>query len=79
MNVTIIVHPNSKKPRIENNPEGHTHIYVREPALEGKANDATIKALSELNKTPKSHIKLVSGAKSKIKVFEISSKSLPKA
>ncbi|MFA6981915.1 MAG: DUF167 domain-containing protein [Patescibacteria group bacterium] len=67
----MVVHPNSKNPRIENNPEGPTHIYVHEPALGGKANTAAIKVLSELYKTPKSHVRLLSGTKSKLKVFEI--------
>jgi hypothetical protein len=74
MKTRIIVHPNSKNPRIEKDPENITHIYVREPAKEGKANTAVIKVLSELYKTPKSNIKLLSGAKSKVKVFEVESK-----
>jgi hypothetical protein len=71
MIIRVIVHPNSKKPRIEKDSTQNMHIYVREPAIEGKANKAVIKALSELYKIPKSKILLKLGSKSKVKIFEI--------
>jgi uncharacterized protein YggU (UPF0235/DUF167 family) len=37
MQVTVIVHPNSKKPRIDTDLLGTLHIYVSAPPLEGKA------------------------------------------
>ncbi len=73
MLVQIVVHPNSKKPRVEKDLMDFTHIYVREPALEGKANSAVILVLAELYKVAKSSVKLTSGAKSKLKSFEIKS------
>ena len=72
MKINIIAHPNSKKPRIEKDVNGITHIYVKEPAKEGRANEEVIRVLSGLYNIPKSQIKLISGAKSKSKVFEIS-------
>lgn len=71
MKVTIIVHPNSKKPRIEKDLLDITHIYVREPALEGKANKAVIKALAKEYNVAKSSVVLIAGARSKIKVFKV--------
>lgn len=72
MKITIIVHPNSKKARIEKDLFDSIHVYVNEPPLEGKANQATIEALAEYYRTSKSKVKLISGDKSKHKLFEIS-------
>lgn len=71
MKITIIAHPNSKKPRIAKDLLDTLHIYVSEPPLEGKANKAVIEALADYYKVSKSKIKLVSGEKSKSKVIEI--------
>lgn len=74
MKVTIIAHPNSKKPRIETDLFGSLHVYVSEPPLESRANLAVIKALSDYYKVPKSTIQFISGQKSKQKIFEIKTK-----
>jgi len=70
MKVTVIVHPNSKKPRVEKDLLGTLNVYVSAPPLEGKANKATIEALADYFQTSKSQVKLISGAKSKHKIFE---------
>lgn len=72
MKVTVIVHPNAKRERIEEDLFGDLHVYVNQPPLEGKANRATISALADHFKTSKSKVQLVAGAKSKHKLFEIS-------
>ncbi len=71
MRITVSAHPNSRKPRIETDLFGGLHIYVSEPPLESRANLAVIKALSEHFQVPKSNIQLISGHKSKQKIFEI--------
>jgi uncharacterized protein (TIGR00251 family) len=71
MIITIIVHPNSKKPRIEKDLLGSLHVYVNQPPLEGKANKAVIESLAEHFKVSKSRITLVRGEKSKLKTFEV--------
>lgn len=71
MRVLVIAHPNSKKPRIEQDLLETLHVYVHEPPLEGKANKAVIKALSKYFNVSKSQIILLSGEKSKNKLFEI--------
>jgi uncharacterized protein len=71
MKISIIAHPNSKKPRIENDLLGILHVYVNAPPLEGKANRAVIEALSRHFKVKKNRILLISGTKSKTKVLEI--------
>jgi len=71
MNISVIVHPNSKNPRIEKDLLGILHIYVKEPPLQGKANKATIQALAKFYKTKTSRIVLIKGEKSKNKIFRI--------
>jgi len=71
MKIFLKAHPNSKNPRIETNTKNNIDVYVREPSKENKANIAIIKALSQHYKVPKSSVTLISGAKNKNKVFEI--------
>lgn len=71
MKVNIIAHPNAKKPRIEKDLLGTIHVYVHEPPLEGKANNAIREALTKYFKVKKSSVMLISGEKSKNKLFEI--------
>lgn len=70
--ISVITHPNSKNPRIEKDLVGVVHVYVHEPPLEGRANRAVVVALAEYFRTKKSNVILLSGAKSKCKLFEIS-------
>ncbi len=71
MKVQIIAHPNSKKPRVEKDLLETIHVFVSEPPLEGKANNAVRETLAIYFGTKKSCVFLVSGEKSKNKVFEI--------
>lgn len=71
MKITVVVHPNAKREHIEKDLLDSLHVYVNQPPLEGKANKATISALAEYFKTSKGNIKLIQGAKSKYKLFEI--------
>ncbi len=72
MTVAVIAHPNSKRPRVEKDLLGELHVYVNEPPLEGRANNAVAHALSKYFEVKRSQVILVSGGKSKNKVFEIS-------
>lgn len=71
MKIKIVVHSNSKRPRIAKDSNNITHVYVGEPALEGKANRSLVKAIAKQYKTSKSCVKLISGNKSKYKTLEI--------
>ena len=71
MKISVSVHPNSKKPRIVKNILGSLSAYVNQPANDGRANEAVIAALAKYFEVKKSAILLVSGTKSKIKIFEI--------
>lgn len=71
MKISIIAHPNSKKERIEKDLLGTLHVYVTEPPLEGKANAAVINSLAKHYKVQRSRVILLTGKKSKNKLFEI--------
>lgn len=71
MKISVIVHPNAKKPRIEKDLLDTLHIYVNQPPLEGKANNAVIEALVKYFKVKRNQVFLESGHKTKTKVFEI--------
>lgn len=71
MQISIIAHPNAKKPRIEKDLLGTLHVYVNAPPLEGKANMAVIESLAKFFKVNKGKVILLRGEKSKNKQFEI--------
>lgn len=71
MKVSVIAHPNSKNPRIEEDLLKVLHVYVNAPPLEGKANHAVTEALAVYFRTKKNKVYLIRGEKSKNKVFEI--------
>lgn len=71
MKINVIAHPNAKKPRIEKDLLNTIHVYVHEPPLEGKANRAVQKALANYFEVKKSFVILISGERSKNKLFEI--------
>lgn len=72
--VVVRVKPGSHKgPLVEVGPNGELIIYVREPAIDGKANDAVTRRLLAAHlQLPKSRVKLVSGATSRFKRFRLS-------
>ena len=70
--ITVRVKPGSKKgPLVQAALDGSLLVYVREPAIEGRANKAVVKLLAEYYDVPKSNVQLVSGLKSRTKRFEI--------
>jgi hypothetical protein len=56
---------------VEANEDGSLTVYVREQAVDGKANTAVIRVLAEHFGVPKSRVELVSGAAARIKRFRI--------
>ena len=72
MKIAVMAHPNSKNPRIEKDLLETLHVYVSEPPLEGKANNAIRETLAKYFKVKKSNVVFISGEKSRNKLFEIS-------
>lgn len=73
MKVTIQVKPGSKKgPLVQPNLIDDTLlVYVREQAVDGKANKAIVELLSEYFDVPKSQIEIIRGHTSRHKVVQI--------
>ncbi len=70
--VVVTVKPGSRKgPLVETGDDGALTIYVREPAVEGKATEAAARLLAEHLGVPRSRVTLVSGATSRIKRFRV--------
>ncbi|MGZ3690029.1 MAG: DUF167 domain-containing protein [Pseudobdellovibrio sp.] len=72
MKITVSVKPNSKMDKVEKINDTEYLVRVHAPPVDGKANERLIELLSKYFKRPKSCIELLSGTKSKKKIFEIS-------
>ena len=70
MKIRIKVSPNSKIEGISQKDDSLI-VKVKEPPKEGRANQAVIELLAEYFSMPQSHIRILSGIKSKNKVVEI--------
>lgn len=72
MKYTTLIKPNSKKgPLVEKQVDGSLVVYIREPATEGKANNALIELLADFFDVPKTSIEILRGHKSRNKVIEV--------
>ena len=75
MKIRCKIKPNSKKGNLIQKSQDKNgeffEIFIREPAIEGKANLAVIKLLSEEFGVSKSKVSLKTGVKSRFKIFEI--------
>ena len=72
MKVSVHIKPNSRhREEVVKNDDDILTVYVKAPAIEGRANAAAIKLLAKHFKVASSKVKLVRGATSKYKIFEI--------
>jgi uncharacterized protein (TIGR00251 family) len=70
--VVVRVKPGSRKgPLVETDAAGGLTVYVRERAVEGKANEAVIGVLADHFGVPRRDVELVSGATARIKRFRV--------
>ncbi|MBB1558243.1 DUF167 domain-containing protein [Candidatus Saccharibacteria bacterium] len=72
MKISACLKPNSRhREEVVVGSDGTYIIYTKAPAIEGRANVAAIKLLAKYFGVPQSRVKLVRGATSKYKVFDI--------
>lgn len=72
MKISACLKPNSRhREEVVVGNDGTYIIYTKAPAIEGRANVAAIKLLAKYFGVPQSRVKLVRGATSKYKVFDI--------
>lgn len=70
--IRAMIKPNSRKgPLVEPLPDGTLQLWVRAPAVEGKANKAATELLATHFGVPKSAVRLTAGATSRYKRFEV--------
>ncbi|CAN3128953.1 DUF167 domain-containing protein [Mycobacterium sp. smrl_JER01] len=70
--ISVRVKPGSSKgPLVETGPDGVLTVYVRERAIEGKANAAVIRVLADHFGVPRSDVTLTGGATARLKRFRI--------
>lgn len=72
MKISILLKPNSRhREEVVVGDDGVLTIYTKAPAIEGRANAAAAKLLAKHFGVAPSKVKLLRGAASKYKVFEI--------
>ena len=72
MKISVLIKPNSRhREEVVANDDGSLTVYTKAPAIEGRANLAAAKLLAKHFSMAPSKIKLVRGAASKYKVFEV--------
>ena len=72
MKISVHIKPNSShREEVVKNDDDTLTVYIKAPAIEGRANAAAIKLLAKHFKVAPSKVKLVRGATSKYKIFEI--------
>ena len=72
MKISVHIKPNSRhREEVVKNDDDTLTVYVKAPAIEGRANAAAIKLLAKHFKVASSKVKLVRGVTSKYKIFEI--------
>lgn len=76
MKVSVKIKPNSRhREGVIANDDGSLTVYTKAPAIEGRANLAAAKLVAKYYGVALSRVKLVCGAASRNKVFEIADKS----
>ena len=72
MKISVHIKSNSRhREEVVKNDDDTLTVYVKAPAIEGRANAAAIKLLAKHFRVASSKVKLVRGATSKYKIFEI--------
>lgn len=72
--LVVRVKPGSRRgPLVETGADGTLTVYVRERAVDGKANEAVVRVLAEHLGVPRSRVTLAAGATSRLKRFRIDS------
>lgn len=72
MKFSILLKPNSRhREEVVVGDDGVLTIYTKAPAIEGRANLAAVKLLAKHFSVVPSKVKLLRGATSKYKVFEV--------
>jgi uncharacterized protein YggU (UPF0235/DUF167 family) len=69
--IAIRVRPRSDRTEVGGSHDGSLVVRVREPAVDGRANEAAMRALAAALGVPRSALLLVSGGRARTKVVEV--------
>ena len=69
--VSVRVHPRAKRSALNGRFGDAWKLDLAAPPVDGKANDECIRFFADLASVPKSRIRIVSGATSRMKLIEI--------
>jgi uncharacterized protein (TIGR00251 family) len=70
--VPVKVKPNAKTERVEVQPDGSLLVSVKAPPVDGKANEAVVRAVATHFGVPRASVEIARGASGRLKVLEIS-------
>lgn len=71
MKISIKAKPNSREEKVEQITEAEFIVSVKEPPVQGRANEAIIRILADYFNVSKSQVRIVSGWTSRQKVIEV--------
>jgi uncharacterized protein len=69
--LTVKVHPRAKRTAITGRLGDAWKLALAAPPVDGKANEECVRFFAELLRVPKSRVRIVSGAASRMKVVEV--------
>ncbi|MFH1024419.1 MAG: DUF167 domain-containing protein [Planctomycetota bacterium] len=71
MKITVDVKARSREERVEKTGDGHFKVRVKEPPVDGRANEAVCRVLGKYFNVAPSRVTVVSGHTSKRKIVEV--------
>ncbi|MFA6272942.1 MAG: DUF167 domain-containing protein [Candidatus Paceibacterota bacterium] len=71
MKILVKVKPKTRIGKVAKKADGSFEVWVKEPPVEGRANEAVVKALAEFFGVSKSAVRIIKGGKSKQKIVEV--------
>ena len=71
MRITVHARPRAQQEKVEKIDAENYKVFVKEPPVQGRANQAILQALAKYFKVPKSNVRLVVGHTSRIKIVDV--------
>jgi uncharacterized protein YggU (UPF0235/DUF167 family) len=71
MKIVVTVRPRSKTERVVRTDDTHFSVWVKEPPVDDRANEAAVAALAKHLSIPRRQVRLIYGNASRLKIFEI--------
>jgi len=71
MKIFVKAKPKAKEEKVVRISPNQFDVWVKELPVQGKANEAVVRVLANYFDTSKSNVRLISGNKAKIKIFEV--------